>query len=192
MYRKLIRQYESVDDTTVQAGRAWYPDAWDTCVNIADRASPLGVGPTRIAGVVAALSPRTRWKENVTMAREASIAAWERQGLPGAAPAIRRATSQAFPTRREKVVEILVHLKHPGDMTLGPKCDAFWRAIANDEDAVMVDSWVAKGVGIDPARLTPRVIQTIQKAYRLAADAVNESPRDLQAILWVNIRGSAS
>jgi hypothetical protein len=188
--QQLRRRWAAVTPETIELGRAWYPSAFAICENIAKRATPRGVGPVRVAGVVAAISPRVRWEENVKMARTACRIAFERDGLDRLEDDLEWVLRGAFPDRRRKAIAILKDRIHPRDLRLGPKCDPFWRAIVGDEDQVVVDAWVARTVGLEPTDLTPARIRTIGRAYRTVAAEVGESPRDLQAILWVHERGS--
>lgn len=188
----LEREYVRIPDPVKVEGRAWYPQAWETCRELA-KLAPLGIGPVRVAGVVATLSPRMRWSDNVRVATDAVVAAAKAESAGPRAQAyrIRVASAIAFPRRREKAVEILVYRAHPSDWSLGPKCDAFWRAIAGDVDQVVIDSWMAKILGVPQSKLTPNVIAEAQRRVTHAAGVVGETPRDLQSILWVNARGGS-
>ena len=73
----------------------------------------------------------------------------------------------------------------------GLKTNAFAKAIAGDEDAVVIDVWMLRAVGIE--RKTPN-----QTQYKELEDAVKKvafdngmTPRAMQALIWIVVRGSA-
>lgn len=192
--RRLRRAYADADDATRAAGRAWYPSAAREASALAGIA-PAGIGASRCAAVIAALSPRLRWGHNLADARAAVLAASRLAGDPvfgdadGIAAAVSHARRYAFPESAAKAARILAG-ERPDAVLRGPKSRAFWRAIAGDRESVTVDVWAALAAGYDPDRLTPRRIATITRAYTLAAEWAGETPRDFQAIVWLAVRGT--
>lgn len=181
--RRLRRLYADADPTTIASGRSWYAEAHAEVSRLA-RQAPPGIGRSACAGVLAALSPRAQWGQNVAGARAAvQAAASELSPELAAAP-------YALSDGCRKAGRILAG-ERPDAVLRGPKVRAFWRAILGDPAAVTVDWWacVAAGRPDDFGKLTPRRLAVIDRAYRLAADWAGESPRDFQAITWVAARG---
>lgn len=182
--RALRRLYATADPASIAAGRSWYAEAHAEVSRLA-RQAPAGIGRSACAGVLAALSPRSQWGQNVAGARAAVAAA-----AAGQSPA-EAAAPYALGDGCRKAARILAG--EPADAVLrGPKVRAFWRAILGDRDAVTVDWWacVAAGRPGDFQRLTPRRLAVIDCAFRRAAEWAGESPRDFQAISWVLARGA--
>jgi hypothetical protein len=165
-----------------QAGRLWYPSAYECAERIA-AVAPSGIGPIRAAAVLSALSPGTRWSIAERMAMEVAQAR---------RPAdIDHAVRAAYPRQREKVKRILAGTD-PRAVLTGPKERTFWEAICGDHEAVVVDRWSARATGYNPERLTPTRWSEIADAHTNVAAWVHEAPRNFQAIVWTTIRGSAT
>lgn len=172
MVYSILDHYVSADAETRAAGRAWYPETFRLARRLARE---HGTTRHRAAAVLAALSPLISWKHNVTCAR--MVLSGERPACLGASH--RRALA-------------CLAARRPGDgMGDGLKLANFYRAIVGDPTAVTVDIWAAKVAGFDARPSTPGRYREIADAYREAAAAVQESPRDLQAITWCQIRGRA-
>lgn len=183
--RALRRLYATADPASIAAGRSWYAEAHAEVSRLA-RVAPPGIGRSACAGVLAALSPRAQWGQNVAAARAAVSAA-----ELGPFVVAEAAAPYALGANCRKAARILTG--EPAELVLGgPKVRAFWRAILGDPDAVTIDWWacVAAGRPGDFARLTPRRLAVIDCAYRRAAEWAGESPRDFQAIAWVLARGT--
>ena len=72
----------------------------------------------------------------------------------------------------------------------GPKTNAFARAIAGDENAVVVDVWMmrAGGFGIDSPNKTQYT--DVTNAIKTVANKFSLTPRTTQALIWIMVRGS--
>jgi hypothetical protein len=75
----------------------------------------------------------------------------------------------------------------------GPKISRFFRNIVGDSNAVTVDVWAqrvatGKASNIPPAGLT---YTNIELAYQAAALVIGVPARDVQAAVWVWVRGAA-
>lgn len=169
---RLVAIHAGADGAARLAGREWYPCQWRRCRRVA-RAT--GVTPHRAAAVFAALSPRV----HVARAWDLTERACEYGGL----------AVGHFEHTLRKVGLVLVGNPPLGVLT-GPKTRAFYRNICGDTDAVTVDVWAARAVGLAPPG-TPRQYDAMAAAYRSAAAVVGETPRDLQAIVWCATRGAA-
>ena len=172
---ELVAHYEATDAATRDAGREWYPNALALCQAIGGDAVPVDT----VARVMALLSPRVSWKWCVEWTRvivEAYLA-----GLP--IPAV-----STMGNRMKAWSEL-----HGEPAISGQKVTAFARAILGDTEAVVIDSWVLRSVGLKPEAKVTRFRQRwITSAYTEAASLAGETPRDMQAIVWCAIRGASA
>lgn len=179
--RALVAAWQDSSPAERRAGRRWYPAALDLAVAIdPDR-------PWRAAGVLAALSPRQSWHQNVASA--ALLTGWvDAKGSDrGPEPRVHTNGQQAK-------ARAIANGETPLVVLHGPKERAFYRAITGDTDAVTVDAWAARAAepwedpnaGIHEARYNRLV-----RAYQDAAERLSVTPRDLQATTWIHVRGSA-
>jgi hypothetical protein len=76
------------------------------------------------------------------------------------------------------------------DALKGLKTNAFAKAIAGDENAVVIDVWMLRAVGIE--KKTPNQTQYKQLADAVAKVAFDNgmTPRATQALIWIVVRGS--
>lgn len=175
------RYWRKATDEHKRKGRAWYADANALCVKLADYE---GTSAEIVAGILAALSPRCSWPENV----RATIAL-VKTGSVG--------VSLTLPASRAKAWDILQG--HPVDDVLGgEKVRAFFDNIMNVEksDSVTVDTHAAR-VLFNEHELSTRQIGWIfrrngnalaQEAYRRVARRYNVAPCVLQATTWLVVK----
>lgn len=179
MAKRLTRRYDRVPEPTRARGRAWYLTALATAERID------GEFPSRAAGVIAALSPRNYWSQNVRQA--AALIAWADDDTRGMDD---RPNCHTYVQMRK--ADALARYGEPADWLTGPKESAFCANILGDTQRVTVDAWAtlaACGRAYSPAR--GRAYDRFQAAYRVAARRRGETPRDFQAIIWCHIRGAA-
>ena len=171
----ILELYGGAAPEMLAAGREWYPNARAICERIGGDAVPVDT----VARVMAALSPRCHWKVNVRQTEEMIAAFLAGQDVPAVSTGTNRMRAWS---------------ELNGTPALsGPKTTAFARAILGDEDAVVIDSWIMRSVGLAPtAKLTRHRLRWITEAYTDAARAVGETPRNLQAIVWCAIRGGSA
>lgn len=172
--QSLVDQYHETDAMTREIGRGWYDDARAKCEAIGAGVVPV----TIVARVMSILSPRVKWDWCIRWT-EQTVGSF----LSGhvAPPAVSTGANRA-----KAWLEL-----HGTAAISGPKTTTFVKAILGDPDAVVIDSWTLRSVGLKPdAKVTPHRQRWITAAYAEAGAIVGESPRDLQAILWCAIRGS--
>ena len=162
-----------------RAARAWYTDARAFAVVELQSIRPdwsLQVA----ASVVSAFSPRVTWAHNKAKALQYAQGITPR-GLRSHVDAADRCVREGFNGLR------------------GPKTNAFARAIAGDDNAVVVDVWMCRAAGLTKADGTPKDAPTAVE-YRAIADAIRTiaatptvcmEPATLQALLWIIVRGKA-
>lgn len=164
-------------------GMEWYPRALLECRSMAQDS---GYSVQRCAAIVAILSPRARWRQNVRAARlllgdAASIRVGDRRRYRaryGVLPANVKRARLAVDARRYSV------------LVSGPKVSAFYRNIMCDADIVTVDTIMSKAADLG-SDVTPSVRATIVAAVNVLADEYGLSPRDMQAAVWCAYRGGA-
>lgn len=165
--------YLSATPAQCKAGFDWYRDAQATTRCMSDS---TGHSRAVCAGVIAALSPRNRWANNVSQAWDML----EGQEIKGLGVSIRKA---------ERIIA-----GEPIGLVLGKgwKTAAFFANISGDESLVTVDVWAARAVGCGGVDLSnERNYDVIADAYRLAASRYGITPAQMQATVWVVVRGSA-
>jgi hypothetical protein len=153
----------------VEQASKWYVDAEKVAHEVARN---LGTSLENGASVVSAFSPRERWTTNVAKAIAFSLG--------------------EKPVGLSNNLRMAENAKLIGyDALKGMKTNAFAKAIAGDEEAVVIDVWMLRAVGIE--KKTPG-----QSQYNLLVDAVKKTafdsgmtPRAMQALIWIVVRGSA-
>ena len=175
---RAVKQYHAADPAVRQAGMRWYSLAERQMRDIA-REGPVGFGSNRAAAVFAALSPRTQWAVNLRGAY--SFAKFAQLGLPEPPP-------MGLFHSRAKAWAIAQLEVHPSRVLAGPKVTRFWKNLSGDPDPVTVDIWMARAVGVDEDKIS-RDYSMIERAYQKAAETLSIEPRQLQAIVWLHVRG---
>lgn len=171
----ILGWYKQATAADLADGLSWYQRAEDLA-NALAAGTDFTVEQT--AAVIAALSPRVPWHENVAGATDM---------VRAAARGAREPVVAGFDSNRAKAWRIL-HGEAIEDVLHGPKVEAFFRNITGDLDAVTVDVWAARAAGIDRDSFTPKQSAEVQDAYREAARVLDMAPRNLQACVWVCIR----
>lgn len=186
--RALLRVWDEADAETRGYGAAWYGAANAAAGDLAAR---YGFTLEQAAGVIAALSPRVEWRANLTDAER--VLSWAedcRDGLsvPDGGPR----DTYAFRANVLKAIEV-VTLVDPLSALRGPKQRAFYRNIVGDTQAVTVDVWATRAAtnGKSDGPRSGAQYADIARAYVRAARHVGVPPRDLQAAVWVQVRGAA-
>jgi hypothetical protein len=152
----------------VEQASKWYMDAERVAAEVARNLdSTLEVG----ASVVSAFSPRERWTNNVTKALSFSL-------------------GNHIPGFKNNMVMANNAIAFGYDALKGLKTNAFAKAIAGDENAVVIDVWMLRAVGIE--KKTPNQTQYKQLADAVAKVAFDNgmTPRATQALIWIVVRGS--
>jgi hypothetical protein len=130
--------------------------------------STLEVGAT----VVSAFSPRERWTNNVTKAISFSLG----NNIPGF---------------KNNMVMANNAIAFGYDALKGLKTNAFARAIAGDEQAVVIDVWMLRAVGIEKKTPNQSTYNELANAVKKVAFDHGMTPRAMQALIWIMIRGSS-
>lgn len=156
-------------------GLSWYDDAMALGQEIA---GVCGVSLEHAAVMIAHLSPRCRWSENVRLARQLAM------------------TGTATGTIHKHVDRARLALTASDPWTTfgkAPKTRSFAGNIAGNLSCVTVDVWASRVAGITEQQLgRVGVYEAVAHAYRLEAKRAGILPAQLQAITWITIRGNAA
>jgi hypothetical protein len=153
----------------VEQASKWYLDAERVAAQVSRNLdSTLEVGAT----VVSAFSPRERWTNNVTKAISFSLG----NNIPGF---------------KNNMVMANNAIAFGYDALKGLKTNAFARAIAGDEQAVVIDVWMLRAVGIEKKTPSQSQYNELAEAVKKTAFDFGMTPRSMQALIWIMIRGSA-
>jgi hypothetical protein len=175
----ILNTYSESTLEELELGEAWYPIAHQFCV---DLAKEYGCSLRASTGVVAALSPRNRWENNMSDATNII-----RYYLGG--PDI---PVHTYGRNRSKALDIL----KGGDPNLvlgGNKVRSFYLNILNpnDESIVTIDShaynvWQgAREVGVI---VTDKDYKAASLDYIAVAKHLGTKPLHAQAVVWVTFR----
>jgi hypothetical protein len=154
----------------IEQATLWYADAEKVAEKVAENLdTTLEIG----ASVVSAFSPRERWTTNVAKAIAFSLG----EQVTGLSNNLKMAQ---------------MSLTYGFDALKGPKTNAFARAIAGDENAVVVDVWMmrAAGYGVDSPNKTQYT--EVSEAITKVAEEFKLTPRVCQGLIWIMVRGSAN
>lgn len=173
MVGPIVAAYMAASPAQRAAGRDWYPAASAIVDSLAAWAD---IDRPSMAAIVAALSPRNPWAWNVQDAAAVAYAATH--GLP--CP-----TVTTFGANRSRAWAIATGASDWSGSAL--KVRSFVANILGDPDAVTVDVWAIRvaTAGRRSAVRGAADYQRVAEAYRDAAEFVGETPRDVQAIVWI-------
>lgn len=191
----IVAIYRAAPLETYSAGRSWYIEAHNLAVEL----DPTDV--RRGAAVLAILSPRRSWPQNVALAREAYSLALELDAH-GVSTEGREASWNAFPTtgdQRRKLARIFAG-EDVDTVVGGPKVRSFWQTMAdphgNTADAVIDRHAMAiaedRVFAEEELKINPATYARYVDAYRIAAEELGEAPSTVQAVTWVHWRASLS
>lgn len=171
---QLVEVYQVTTFAQRKSGRTWYHRANEA---VSKLALDTSLDRELIAHCIAALSPLKRWEQNLSMARVMIH---------------RFTTGQTFSnpgTFHRTALTAWACLE--GDLITSPrspKTKAFALAILGDTEAVVVDSHMMDLCGHHKPWLSLRQYDALATAITMAGLLCGESPRDMQAILWVHKR----
>ena len=154
----------------IEQASKWYLDAERVAEQVATN---LGTTLENGASVVSAFSPRERWSLNVAKAISFSLG----ETVTALGNNIRMANAS---------------LELGFKALNGQKTNAFARAIAGDENAVVIDVWMLRAVGIEKKSPNQSLYNELAKAVTATATKFGMTPRSMQALIWIIVRGNAS
>ncbi len=185
---RLYRLYERATAGERYTGRTWYRDAQ---LDITDLAVAYKTTTDITAGVVAALSPNTRWVGNLEDAdRVLSIAL-----APYSTADYQECRVSTYNLNKFKAFSI-AELAWNGsgdvlDILSGPKVTAFYRNLIGDSSALTLDSHAYnafcgfRATGSDLPGMRAQLTRDARAAYTQASVVKGETVSAFQAIIWV-------
>ena len=170
--RRIRAHAAAATDAQRELARGWYPAATRELEEIAHDA---GMALRDVAIIAALLSPRCRWDRNLTATRALLTGEGSLWGPLPENVARGRAWAAG-------VLEA-----HPR----APKTLNFAANLSGDLEAVTVDVWATRAaVGRDEPR-GDLEYAAIARSYRTVARELEIPPAELQALVWIVVRGSA-
>ena len=151
----------------VEAASRWYHDAHDVARQVADN---LSCSIEIASSIVSAFSPRQRWDINVRQA----LAFSRGEEVKGLSNNLNMANAS---------------LVHGFDALKGQKTNAFARAIAGDDNAVVIDVWMMRAAQMPTDSPNKSQYNECANAVRVIADEFGITARTTQALIWIIIRG---
>jgi hypothetical protein len=174
----IVAAFHAATPGQIIEGMVWYGTA-QNLVYVLSEVSQYTVD--QVACAMSQLSPRLRWSQNVD-AVERLVCTGKLPGYVMSGPGRRAGqalrAADPFATFGKKAL----------------KTQSFARNIMGDENAVTVDVWIARLVGVDERQLKlAGVYEGIAHCFRLAAKRIGGiTPAQLQAVVWIVVRGSAA
>jgi hypothetical protein len=153
----------------VEQASKWYVDAEKVAHEVARN---LDVTLEKGASVISAFSPRERWTTNVAKAIAFSLGQ-DVVGLSNNLVMANNALTLGFSALK------------------GLKTNSFAKAIAGDEQAVVIDVWMLRAVGIEKKTPNQSQYNELVEAVKKTAFDFGMTPRAMQALIWIIVRGSA-
>jgi hypothetical protein len=169
----IIENYSSIlaEATLAQVEQAsvWYFDAQEVAEDVAEL---LGASLEIGASVVSSFSPRERWASNVAKA----------YAFANGKPVVGLSNNLAM---AEKSLTLGF------EALKGQKTNAFARAIAGDQSAVVIDVWMIKAAGLDGSKgVSKSQYNELVKIVTELASELGLTPRTTQALIWIIKRGN--
>jgi len=169
----LVAVFEEANKSDVEAGARWYDEAGEIAGQLAYES---GYTKEVCASVIAHLSVRKKWAENVLAAHAVLVDGAD--DLPGQ---MAREMNKATKVRDGEDDWL---------DSLGPKTSRFAMNILGDRESVTVDVWACRGAGLDERLIgRPGAYAAVEAAYQAAAVACSVDPATMQATVWVVTRG---
>lgn len=192
MAKQIQKLYSQATDQEFIEGAGWYLQANEICKAIGHK---FNCPVTKVAGVVAALSPATNWQQNIADAHNL-ILAWSHCINPD------QVVVTTYGPNKVKAIKILNQesnnyqdieaiLLHKSKVN---KTACFYLNILhpNNDELVTIDRHAIRIAlnlnGADEVCMTEKRYRKIVKAYQVAAKELEISAISLQAIVWCAYR----
>jgi hypothetical protein len=174
----ILTMYLSATEEQREQGEAWYQTAKDAAKELAKQ---YDVSYRCAAGVIAVLSPRSKWNKNKEDAKAILRAVTSGSKIVPVCSAYGANVRKAWRIAKGE---------SPASVLGGPKVNAFYRNICGDYNGVTVDVWAARVAEPYNHRFPGRDkdYAVIADAYSSAAEKLGTWPAFVQAICWVAVR----
>lgn len=177
MREKILKTISTLDETNYQASLDWYYILHDYAKSLAER---NGLTLLQASGIISALSPMVMFSTNLRDAERfcstrsiANLATYKSQRM--------KALRIIGAKTESEVLKILG----------GNKTKAFFLNIYKPQKSedVTIDTWMIKFFGYKS--LTPKRYRDASKEIQNVASEMSLKPHQVQALLWVGMRGKA-
>lgn len=167
-------------DDAISMGQAWYPEAWQYCLDVS---KDYNITPQRVAAILAVTSPRARWSSNVSATYKIVEDSFK--------PDHMRRSSYGILGANVRKGFTVANSRYYSRHVTGPKVGNFYLNIIGHKDPITVDSIMAYAAGFGND-ITKSVRENIETGVRHIAQVFDISNRDAQAAIWIAYRGSAN
>ena len=182
MVRNILREYRRTDAPTRHEGRMWYRTAYRLAYGMTvDSSTPVTV--SQVIGIIAAISPKTQWWQNVMLAKQVLQAGVMVQGhTSDTMTKVNRILAGEAPLEvlgGKKVRSFYLNIESQGiDPTVVTIDRHAWRTVCGRHE--LADRNSVPAAGYDLAR----------DAFTRAAEILTRqgapiTPAELQAVVWV-------
>jgi hypothetical protein len=177
MREKILKTIAKLDETNYQASLDWYYILHDYAKNLAERNNLTLI---QAAGIISALSPMVLFETNL---RDAERFAKTRS----------IANLATYTNQRKKALSIIGAKSEKEVLAIlgGNKTKAFFLNILKPQTSqdVTIDTWMIKFFGFKS--LTPKRYKEASIEIQKIAHEMGLKPHQLQALVWVGMRGKA-
>jgi thermostable 8-oxoguanine DNA glycosylase len=172
-YRQIVAEAKP---SQIEQATQWYADAEAVAHEIVDiyKTRNMDVSLEQAASIVSAFSPRQRWSVNVRQALRFAHGDETMRCLPNNLKMAKSALENGF------------------NALNGKKTNSFARNIAGDENAITIDIWMMRSVGIAKSQPSKKDYTQLSEAIEKIAMETAMTPRTVQALVWIVYRGSAA
>jgi hypothetical protein len=174
---KILKHFGASSDSNFDSGMSWYERAHNECLLISQVFEvPLSI----VIGIVAALSPSNKWKQNLKDT-------WSFLEEPNVNTKV-----CTFMNQRWKALEIYNTEGTDEEIKAilnGDKTKNFYDNILyySSSDLVTVDRWAYRSVGLNPSKAN---FKKVEVAYKEVAEELDLRPHQVQAVVWGVTRGA--
>lgn len=165
-------------DDAINMGQAWYPEAWQYCLDVS---KDYAITPQRVAAILAVTSPRARWSSNMSATYKIVEDSFK--------PDHKRRASYGILGANVRKGFTVANSHYYSKHVTGPKVGNFYLNIIGHKDPITVDSIMAYAAGFGND-ISNTVRAEIENGVRNIAQVFGISNRDAQAAIWIAYRGT--
>ena len=170
---------DTLDHETWVEGMAWYERANSYALKLSDKHN---VPYAHVAGIIAALSPLVSWEDNLKGAHSILVDG-------------EQASTMALGSNVVKALWISDG-SDPDTILGGRKVRSFWLNISQPHNSldVTLDNHMVRALGLPSHRYLERkgVYDAVSDGFRIVANEHGVMPHQLQAAVWIHVRGGQS
>jgi hypothetical protein len=177
--RNILKAFELASASQIAEGKTWYPRAIEALRDIV----PANLYSVEYASAICAvLSPRVTWQSNLEGVRRIMRAVSDHSSMVPRVAGVRSNVDKAW------------SIANDGDVSRvsGPKVSAFYANLTGDFTRVTIDVWAARAAGVPDSQmdhLDRNRYKLLERAYQRIAAELGFLPAELQAIVWIVVRG---